>query len=170
LTRFGFAIDIAAPPERVFDLWADLDRLTDWTVGLTKVTQATGDGDQTGTNYTLWFGSLDQRVEVLAADRPNYHRTRAKFGTIKIETSVTFEDIGGATRMRESIMAKGIKARIWATVLAAGSFRGSFRGELERFAQVVERDELRRPIAVMVPREELLEDQQITRSPERAVS
>jgi diadenosine tetraphosphatase ApaH/serine/threonine PP2A family protein phosphatase len=150
VTRFAFSIDIAAPREHVFDLWADLDRLTAWTDGLTKVTEVNGAGDLAGSKYRLWFGSLDERVDVLFAHRPYYHRTRARFGTFKLETSVTFENVDGATRMREAIHVKGLKGRLWAWLLSRGSFRGSFRRELDRFAQTCERDELKRPVPVMV--------------------
>jgi uncharacterized protein YndB with AHSA1/START domain len=160
LTRFAFAVDIDAPREHVFDLWADLDRLTDWTDGLTRVADATGPSDQAGTKYRLFFGGLDQRVEVLAAERPYYYRTKASFGTSKIETAVTFEDIDGTTRMREAIHARGFRTRLWASLLSRGTFRGSFRRELERFAQAVERDELNRPVPVMV-RAEVLDDEPV---------
>jgi hypothetical protein len=131
-----------------------------WADGLTKVTDQTGETDVVGTKYRLWFGPFDERIEVLAADRPFHYRTRSKFGTIRIETSVTFEDVDGTTRMREAIHAKGLKGRLWARIFAASSFPGNFARELERFAQTCEREELRRPVPVMV-RAEVLDDEPV---------
>jgi hypothetical protein len=43
--------------------------------------------------------------------------------------------------MTETIRARGVIGWVWARILATGSFKGSFRGELMRFAQICKRDQ-----------------------------
>ncbi|MEO6208359.1 MAG: SRPBCC family protein, partial [Candidatus Limnocylindrales bacterium] len=73
------SVQVAAPPERVFGLWTDLDRMKDWVGGVTRVSDLTGPVAQAGTSYTVWFGPMANRTEVLEADPPHFLRTR--FGT-----------------------------------------------------------------------------------------
>jgi uncharacterized protein YndB with AHSA1/START domain len=40
--RYRFTQEIAAPPEVVYELWTDIDRLHEWTGGVTRVTDVTG--------------------------------------------------------------------------------------------------------------------------------
>jgi uncharacterized protein YndB with AHSA1/START domain len=45
----------AAPPERVFDLWIDLDRMKEWVRGVTRVTDLTARSRESG--RATWSGS-----------------------------------------------------------------------------------------------------------------
>ena len=42
MSRYEFRVFVAAPAERVFDLWTDLDRMREWVGGVTKVTDVSG--------------------------------------------------------------------------------------------------------------------------------
>ena len=136
--RYSFMVDVEAPRAHVFDLWIDLDRLTEWMQGVTRVTDITGPADQVGTKYRIWFGPLSAEAEVLAAERPLYIRTRLRLGSIKTEMSTFFEASDDGTRLREAFTTHGLAGTIWARILGAGSYRGSFLGELRQFARLVE--------------------------------
>lgn len=136
--RYSFVVDIAAPPEQVFDLWTNLEHLPEWMDGVTRVSDVSGPSDSAGSRYRIWFGRSATSAEVVAAERPFYIRTRTKFGSLKVETSATFEARDGGTRLRQSLTIHGIKPRIWAKILSLGSYSGSFRAELREFARVAE--------------------------------
>ena len=65
VSRYEFRVFVAAPAERVFDLWTDLDRMREWVGGVTKVTDVSGPVDQAGTTYSVCFGRMASRTTVL---------------------------------------------------------------------------------------------------------
>jgi uncharacterized protein YndB with AHSA1/START domain len=134
------SVHVAAPPEHVFDLWIDLDRMKEWVGGVTKVTDVTGPVDRAGTRYTVWFGGMRSQTEVLEADRPRLLRTRFGNSILRGEASATFEPEGNGTRIDQELRTEGVIAAIAAWIFAQGSFRGSFQGELNAFAKLAERD------------------------------
>lgn len=131
---------VAAPPERVFATWTDLDRLHEWIEGVSRVTDRVGPTDQAGSRYTEWFGRMASPTEVLAVERPRHIRTRFGNPILKGESDVTFEAEGGGTRIHQVFVTRGVVAAIFGRLFAMGSYRGSFRGELETFRELVERD------------------------------
>ena len=134
------SIDIAAPPERVFATWMDLDRMAEWVGGVTRVTDVTGPVDVAGTRYTVHFGPMKSRTEILEVERP--HRVRTRFGNLllKGESDVQFEPTSRGTRLVQVFRTRGIISAITGRLFAAGSYEGSFRGELEKFRGIVERE------------------------------
>ena len=141
--KYQFTIDVAASPDQVFDLWTDLDRMKEWIGGVTGVTDVTGPLDQAGTRYTVLFGSMRSPSEVLAVERPRMIRTRFGNRVLRGETLVTFEpvDAGRATtRLTQVFQTEGLIPAIMARIFATGSYKGSFRGELEAFRQIAERE------------------------------
>lgn len=133
------SVHVAAPRERVFDLWIDLDRMKEWVGGVTKVTDVTGPVDQAGTRYSVWFGNMRSDTEVLDAERPRF--LRSKFGNrvLRGESSATFTPEGDGTRIDQEFRTEGLIAAIFAWIFALGSYRGSFQGELNHFARIAER-------------------------------
>jgi uncharacterized protein YndB with AHSA1/START domain len=92
-------IDIAAPPERVFEIYTDLRRLPQWQSGL-KGTD--GGFDQPGADFVMRFGGpLTVRGTVLAAQRPALHRIRARemAGLVTCETTARFDPADRGTRL-----------------------------------------------------------------------
>jgi uncharacterized protein YndB with AHSA1/START domain len=134
------SIDISAPPDRVFALWMDLGRMSEWVGGVTRVTDVTGPIDVAGTRYTVWFGPMKSPTEILAVERP--HRIRTRFGNLilKGESDVRFELTQDATRLTQVFRTRGIISAITGRLFATGSYEGSFRGELEKFRSIVERE------------------------------
>jgi uncharacterized membrane protein len=140
MSRYRIIVEIDAPREQVFDLWIDLTRMREWVRGVTSVTDVIGPPDAVGSRYTVHFGPMKSRTEVLAAERPHVFRTR--FGTwlLRGESLATFEDLGGSTRLTQDYRVVGIVSRIAARLFASGRYKGSFRGELETFKTIAERE------------------------------
>lgn len=138
--RYEFSIFIAASPERVFDLWTDLERMAEWVGGVTRVSDVTGPITQPGTTYTVWFGRMASRTQILDVERP--HRFRTSFGNriLRGTNEAMFEPVGTGTQLTQRMETEGVIAAIMARMFASGSYEGSFRGELEAFRKLAERD------------------------------
>lgn len=140
MADYEFAVRIAASPDHVFDLWTDLDRMTEWVGGVTKVTDRTGPVDRAGTRYTVWFGRMASPTEVIEVERPRVFRTRFGNRLLRGESGVTLEPDGDGTILTQHFRTQGLISALMARIFAAGSYRGSFRGELEAFARIAERE------------------------------
>jgi len=135
------SVHVAAPPARVFGLWTDLDRMKDWVGGVTRVTDLTGPVAQAGTTYTVWFGPMASRTEVLEADPPRFLRTRFGTRVLAGESSARFEPDGDGTRIDQEFRTRGLIPNVMGHIFAMGSYRGSFQGELNAFARIAEAEE-----------------------------
>ena len=140
MAEYRFSILVHATPQRVFDAFTDLDRIPEWIGGVTRVTDRSGPIDRPGTRYTVWFGRMRSPTEILEVERPRHFRTRFGNLILKGESDVTFEPEGDGTRLTQVFRTRGIVAAIFGRLFATGSFKGSFRGELEAFRRVVESD------------------------------
>jgi uncharacterized protein YndB with AHSA1/START domain len=138
--RYKFTVHVAAPRDRVFDLWTDLDRIKEWVGGVTRVTDVSGHLDRAGTRYTVWFGSMGSPTEVLEVDRPRMIRTRFGNRVLRGGSLATFEPDGAGTRLTQEYQTEGLIPAVMARIFATGSWRGSFRGELKAFARLAERE------------------------------
>jgi uncharacterized protein YndB with AHSA1/START domain len=138
--NYRFSTYIAAPRERVFATWIDLDRMTEWVGGVTRVTDVTGPVDRAGTRYTTWFGSMRSQTEVVEADPPRLLKTRFGNRVLRGTNTARFETEGDGTRLTQDFHTEGLVAAIMARIFATGSYKGSFQGELNDFARLVERD------------------------------
>jgi len=136
-------VDIRAPREQVFDLFVDLDRAPEWIEGMAGVSDVSGPPDRAGTTYVVKFGSWStSTTTVLAAERPRHHMTR--FGTwfLRGENEATFEEMDGGqqTRLTQEFRTNGVIPAISSWIFAHGSYTGSFRGELNTFKAICERE------------------------------
>jgi uncharacterized protein YndB with AHSA1/START domain len=140
MAHYQFTVDIAAPIEQVFDLWTNFERWHEWIGGVSKVTDVIGPPGQAGTRYTIWFGSMGSPSEILEADPP--HRLRTRFGNrmLRGETHVTFHRTATGTRLTQEFRTEGLIPAISARIFALGSYKGSFRGELNTFVRIAERE------------------------------
>ena len=132
---------VAASPERTFGLWIDLDRMKDWVGGVTRVSDVSGPVAQAGTTYTVWFGRMPSRTEVLEADPPRLLRTRFGNRVLAGESSARFEPEGDGTRIDQEFRTIGLISNIMGRIFAMGSYRGSFQGELNEFARIAAAEE-----------------------------
>jgi uncharacterized protein YndB with AHSA1/START domain len=138
MARYTFTTRIAAPMELVFDLWTNLDRMAEWVGGVTKVTDLTGPVDRAGTRYTTWFGSMKSPTEVIEAERPRRFATRFGNSLLRGTNRTVLEPDGDGTRLTETFETVGFVSGIVSRIFAMGSYRGSFRGELEAFRRLAE--------------------------------
>lgn len=140
MAHHQFTVDIAAPIEQVYDLWTNPERMSEWIEGISKVTDVTGPAGQAGTRYTVWFGSMRSPSEILEAERPRRLRTRFGNRLLRGETNVTFEPMPSGTRLTQEFRTQGVVPAIAAWIFALGSYKGSFRGEIESFVRLAERE------------------------------
>jgi len=131
---------VAAPIDKVFALWTDLERMGDWVGGVTGVTDISGPIDRAGTTYVVHFGPVKSPTEILEVERPR--RFATKFGSwiLRGRSSATFEPEGDGTRVTQEFETVGRISAISAWIFSRGSYEGSFRGELEKFARIAERE------------------------------
>ena len=141
MSRHTFSVYVAAPPERVFDLWIDLDRIHEWIGGVSRVTDVSGPIDRVGARYTVWFGRMASPTEVIAVERPRHFRTRFGNRLLRGINDARFEPTDGRTRVEQTFETEGFVSALFARIFATGSYKGSFRGELEAFARLAERTE-----------------------------
>jgi uncharacterized protein YndB with AHSA1/START domain len=130
----------AAPPERVFDLWTNLDRMREWVGGVTKVTDVSGPVDRVGTRYVVWFGPIKSPTEVLEAERTQHFKTRFGNWLLRGTNSATFQPEGDGTRITEEFVTVGLVSAVTSRLFGMGSYKGSYQGELNEFAKLAERE------------------------------
>lgn len=140
MARYRFSIHVAAPPERVFALWTDLERMGEWVGGVTGVTDVSGPADRAGTTYVVQFGRMRSPTEVLEAERPRTFATRFGNWLLRGESRATFEPEGDGTRLTQEFETVGRISALSAWLFSRGSYEGSFRGELQKFGRIAERE------------------------------
>ena len=140
VAHYTLSTHVAAPPERVFALWTTLDRMGEWVGGVTGVTDVSGPIDRVGTTYVVHFGPMKSRTEILEVDPPRRFVTRFGNWLLRGRSSATLEPDGDGTRLAQEFETVGLISAISSWVFSRGSYEGSFRGELEKFARIAERE------------------------------
>ena len=138
MARYSFTIDIAAPPEIVFDLWTNLDRMHEWIKGMSGVEDRKGPVDAVGSTYVVRFGPVRSLTEVIEAERPRRFATRFGNWYLRGRNYSTLEPIPGGTRLTQVFETEGLIPAITSWIWSRGSYQGSFRGELEHFGRLAE--------------------------------
>jgi uncharacterized protein YndB with AHSA1/START domain len=129
-----------APIDNVFALWTDVERMGEWVGGVTGVTDVSGPVDRAGTTYVVHFGPVTSPTEVIEAERPRRFATKFGSWVLRGTSAATFEPDGDGTRIVQEFRTVGRISAISAWIFSRGSYEGSFRGELEKFARLVERE------------------------------
>jgi len=140
VAHYVFSTHVAASPEHVFALWTSLERMGEWVGGVTSVTDVSGPVDQAGTTYVVHFGRMRSPTEILEVERPGRFATRFGNWVLRGRSSATFESDGDETRVTQEFETVGLISAISSWVFSRGSYEGSFRGELEKFARLAERE------------------------------
>lgn len=140
MAQYTLTTHVAAPPDHVFALWTDVGRMGEWVRGVTGVTDVSGPLDQVGTTYVVHFGPMRSPTTVTDVERPRRFSTR--FGTwlLRGRSTARFEPEHDGTRIVQTFETVGLIPAISAWVFSRGSYAGSFRGELESFARIAERE------------------------------
>ena len=143
MVHYTFSTHVAAPPDDVFALWTNLDRMGEWIGGVTGVSDVSGPIDRVGTTYVVHFGPVRSPTEVIEAERPR--RFATKFGNwiLRGRSAATFEHTGAGTRLTQEFETVGVISAISSWIFSRGSYEGSFRGELEKFGRIAEREAAR---------------------------
>ena len=138
--EYSFTVHVEAPPEAVYGLFTDPDRMHEWIGGITRVTDISGPPGQAGSSYTAWFGRMRSPTQILEAEPPR--RILGRFGNrlLRGEMEATFEVEGDGTSLTQRFRTEGAIPAIMARIFATGSWRGSFRGELATFVTIAERE------------------------------
>ena len=139
MAHYKISTVVAAPIDKVFALWTDLERMGDWVGGVTGVTDISGPIDKAGTTYVVHFGPVKSPTEVLEVERPRRFATKFGSWVLRGRSSATFEPEGDGTRVTQEFVTVGRISAISAWIFSRGSYEGSFRGELEKFARIAER-------------------------------
>ena len=101
MSEYRFTIAATGPPEVVFDLWTDLDRVHGWIGGLTRVTDVSGPPDQAGSTDTVRFGRMASPTRILEAEPPRWIGSRFGNRQLRGETEATFEPADGGTSLTQ---------------------------------------------------------------------
>ncbi len=112
----------------------------EWVGGVTGVSDISGPIDRAGTTYVVHFGPVKSPTEVLDAERPSRFATRFGSWVLRGTSSTTFEPDGAGTRVTQEFRTVGWFSAISSWVFSRGSYEGSFRGELEKFGRIAERE------------------------------
>ena len=140
MAHYTFSILVDAPPERVFALWTDLGRMGEWVGGVTGVSDISGPPDRVGSTYVVHFGPVKSPTEILDVERPRRFATRFGSWVLRGTSSTTFEPDGAGTRVTQEFQTVGRISAISSWLFSRGSYQGSFRGELETFGRIAERE------------------------------
>ena len=140
MAHYTISTHVAAPLGHVFELWTSVERMGEWVGGVTGVTDVSGPIARVGTTYIVHFGPVKSPTEVIEADPPRRFGTRFGSWVLRGVSSATFEPDGGGTRITQEFETVGRISAISSWVFSRGSYEGSFRGELEKFARLAERE------------------------------
>jgi hypothetical protein len=112
----------------------------EWVGGVTGVTDVSGSIDAVGTTYIVHFGPMKSPTEILEVERPRVFATRFGNWLLRGRSSATFEPDGDGTRITQEFETVGLISAVSSWVFSRGSYEGSFRGELEKFARIAEQE------------------------------
>lgn len=85
---YSYSVWIAAPPERVYDLYTDLDRVAERQGGHPRISDRSGEQSRAGSTYTTRRGPSAARSEVIVAERPTEHVVEIH-GTLGLRAVIT---------------------------------------------------------------------------------
>jgi uncharacterized protein YndB with AHSA1/START domain len=140
MPHYAFSTHVAAPREHVFGLWTNLERMGEWVGGVTGVTDVSGPVNLAGTRYVVHFGPMKSPTQVIEADPPRRFSTRFGNFVMRGRSTAIFEVDGDGTCVTQEFETIGLVSAISSWIFSRGSYEGSFRGELEKFARLAEHE------------------------------
>src|SRR4029079_10222990 len=138
MSTHQFSITTPLAPTAALMLWADLDRVTEWMTGVTRVSDAAGRPERPdftlpgascplvalpGSRYTLWFGGRPVRIEVLSpaeGQAGTVYRTRVSGPVRRGESLVRFDPDPDGSRVIHEVRTEGLLPGVAGRLLAIG--------------------------------------------------
>jgi uncharacterized protein YndB with AHSA1/START domain len=143
MTRFRLERLIEAPPEAVYRLYTDSERLTEWQPGLRGTRALDGPPDDAGTTYILDQDGPELRIRVTRVESPRLHEQLESMRLYEWLATARFEPTAtGATRFTFDAEFRA-RSRLGSIVLPLAGLAGRWfaKQEFDRFKQVAERDQ-----------------------------
>jgi uncharacterized protein YndB with AHSA1/START domain len=142
MATHSYAVWIAAPRERVYDLYTDLDRIGEWQEGNPRITDLSGDPSRAGATYMTRRGRSANRSEVIVAERPTKHVVRID-GPMGLRAEITsqFAPEEHGTRLTIGLDARW-RSPLLGRVLEWAIFNPrTARRELSKLKAIAERED-----------------------------
>jgi uncharacterized protein YndB with AHSA1/START domain len=138
---YRYAIWIAAPPGRVYDLYTDLSRIAEWEAGNPRVTEISGDPNRAGATYSVRRGRSASRSEVTVAERPTRHAVRVE-GAVGLRAEITaqFAPMEHGTRLTVGLQAQWRSALLGRMIELVIFNPRIARRELSKLKAIAERE------------------------------
>jgi uncharacterized protein YndB with AHSA1/START domain len=138
---YSYTVWIAAQPERVYDLYTDLDRVAEWQEGRPRITDRSGEQGVAGSTYTTRRGPSSARSRVIVAERPTEQVVEIN-GALGLRAVLTsrFEPEDRGTRMTVELDARWGKPRLGRALEKAVFNPRTARRELAKLKEIAERD------------------------------
>jgi hypothetical protein len=113
----------------------------DWDAGRpSDVSRPDQHAPLTSASYVVDFGPVKSPTQVLEVERPRLFSTKFGSWILRGRSSATFEPEMDGTRITQTFETVGLISAVSSWVFSRGSYEGSFRGELEKFARIAERE------------------------------
>lgn len=139
---YSYAIWIAAPPESVYDLATDLDRVGEWQEGNPTITDRSGDPRRAGSTYTTRRGRAGAgRSRVILSERPTTHVVQIE-GAMGLRAEITSRFVGerDGTRMTIELHARWSSPLVGRVIEKAIFNPRIARRELATLEEIAERE------------------------------
>ena len=138
---YSYSVWIAAPPERVYDLYTDLDRVAEWQEGRPRITDRSGEQSRAGSTYTTRRGPSSARSQVIVAERPTEQVVEIS-GALGLQAVLTsrFAPEDRGTRMTVELDARWGKPLLGSVLEKAIFNPRTARRELAKLKEIAERE------------------------------
>ena len=134
---------IDAPPERVFSILVDPDRVPEWRPSIERIAERSGPIDRPGTTFvTRYRGRTpDSHGTVLESEPPRLH-VLAGHGAVEYNARVALEPEGAGTRLRFDLTVRipgGPLGRLAERAFLARKVERDSGAEFDRLKELAER-------------------------------
>jgi carbon monoxide dehydrogenase subunit G len=138
--RIELTIEIARPPQDVFELLSDIERLTEWQTSAVEAHTdgPLAEGSRVREKRRLLGRELDTELEVVVYERPSKLTLRSLGGPVKFTVDHELVAQAGGTRLRFVAEAQpGGLLRLTEPVLARTAEQ-EFRRDFDRLKELLE--------------------------------
>ena len=142
--RIALDTIVAAPAERVFDLYVNPDRVPEWRPSVKDISNRSGPMDAPGSTFTTRYRNAtpDSHGVVVQSKRPRNHVLAGR-GIVRYEARIDLEPVGSGTRLRFHLCVVtpgGHLGCLIERVVLRRKLEEETCREFARFRQLAERD------------------------------